>query len=410
MEKMLLLMLSIFPAQDTNWPGYRGPNGDGHSIATNLPLQWSEQKNVRWKTAIVGKAWASPVVWGDQVWLSNATEKGDKLSAIALSLSTGKIIHDIPLFTIEKPMFNLPTNSYASPTPVIEEGRVYIHFGSAGTACIDTKSGKTLWTRQDILCDHYRGPASSPIVFENLLILTFDGADVQYLTALDKISGKTVWRTDRSITYGTNNGDNKKAFSTPAVFKIDGKYQMVSPAAVGTVAYDPSTGAELWKVHHGGMNASCRPVMANGKILVTTGDGGWKLFAVRPDGKGDVSTTHVSWKTIKSVPSYSTPLVVKNQVFMVSKDGIFTELDSETGEVVKQERLAGSFWTSPMYADGRIYLFNEQGSGYVIQAGKDWKLLETNKLENGCMASPAAVGKNIIVRTKTHVYSLEIKN
>ncbi|MEY4788597.1 MAG: hypothetical protein RLZ61_815, partial [Planctomycetota bacterium] len=238
----------------------------------------------------------------------------------------------------------------------------------------------------------------------------FDGFDVQYLIALDKITGKTVWKKDRSITYGTDNGDNKKAFSTPSVFKIDGKNQLVSAAAVGTVSYDPATGEELWKVHHGGMNASCKPVMVNGKVLVTTGDGGWKLFAVRPDGKGDVSTTHVSWKTIKNVPQYSTPLVVGNQVFMVSKDGIFSELDSETGEVVRTERLAGAFWTSPLFADGRIYLFNEQGGGYVVQAGKDWKLVGTNKLENGCMASPAAVGKIIIVRTKTHVYSLGNKD
>ena len=410
MEKILFLLLAFFPAKDANWPSYRGPHGDGHSDASSLPIQWDEQKNVRWKTAVSGKAWASPVVWGNQVWLSNATEKGDKLSAIALDINTGKVIFDIPLFTIEKPMFTLPANSYATPTPVIEEGRVYHHFGSAGTVCLDTKTGKTIWARQDIPCNHHRGPASSPIIFENLLILTFDGFDVQYLIALDKTNGKTVWKKDRSITYGTENGDNKKAFSTPSVFKIDGKNQLVSAAAVGTVSYDPATGEELWKVHHGGMNASCKPIMVNGKVLVTTGDGGWKLFAVRPDGKGDVSTTHVSWKTIKNVPQYSTPLVVGNQVFMVSKDGIFSELDSETGEVVRTERLAGAFWTSPLFADGRIYLFNEQGGGYVVQAGKDWKLVGTNKLENGCMASPAAVGKIIIVRTKTHVYSLGNKD
>lgn len=410
MDKILFLLLAFFPAKDANWTSYRGPYGDGHSDATNLPIQWDEQKNVHWKTAISGKAWASPVVWGNQVWLSNATEKGDKLSAIALDVNTGKVIYDIPLFTIEKPMFTLPANSYATPTPVIEDGRVYHHFGSAGTVCLDTKTGKTIWARQDIPCNHHRGPASSPIIFENLLILTFDGFDVQYLIALDKITGKTVWKKDRSIIYGTDNGDNKKAFSTPSVFKIDGKNQLVSAAAVGTVSYDPANGEELWKVHHGGMNASCKPIMVNGKVLVTTGDGGWKLFAVRPDGKGDVSTTHVSWKTIKNVPQYSTPLVVGNQVFMVSKDGIFSELDSETGEVVRTERLAGAFWTSPLFADGRIYLFNEQGGGYVVQAGKDWKLVGTNKLENGCMASPAAVGKIIIVRTKTHVYSLGFKD
>jgi outer membrane protein assembly factor BamB len=223
MDKILFLLLAFFPAKDANWPSYRGPHGDGHSDASSLPIQWDEQKNVRWKTAVSGKAWASPVVWGNQVWLSNATEKGDKLSAIALDINTGKVIFDIPLFTIEKPMFTLPANSYATPTPVIEEGRVYHHFGSAGTVCLDTKTGKTIWARQDIPCNHHRGPASSPIIFENLLILTFDGFDVQYLIALDKITGKTVWKKDRSIIYGTDNGDNKKRSQLPLYLKLMAK-------------------------------------------------------------------------------------------------------------------------------------------------------------------------------------------
>ncbi len=407
MDKILFMLLAFLPSQEVNWPSYRGPYGNGHSDAKNLPVEWNEQKNIKWKIAISGKAWASPVVWGNQVWLSNATEKGDKLSVIALDISTGKIIHDLLLFEILKPMFNLPTNSYASPTPAIEEGRVYIHFGSAGTACLDTKTGKTIWARQDIPCDHWRGPASSPIIFENLLILTFDGYDAQYITALDKLTGKTVWRKDRTITYGTNNGDNKKAFSTPAIFKIDGKNQMISPAAVGTVSYDPSTGEELWKVHHGGMNAACRPLLVDGKIVISTGDGGWKLFAVKPDGKGDVTSTHVAWKTIKGVPSRSTPIQVGNQLFMVNEAGTLSELDTKSGEVVRQERLGGVFYSSPLFADGKLFLFNEQGSGFVVKPEKDWKILQTNKLDSGCMASPAAVGMGIILRTKTHLYLLE---
>ncbi|MSR32364.1 MAG: quinonprotein alcohol dehydrogenase [Gemmataceae bacterium] len=406
---MLTLLLAILPAADLNWPSYRGAQGDGHAQAANLPAAWSEKENVLWKIAVPGRAWASPVIWGNQIWLSNASEDGKKLGALAIDKTTGKALHDLNIFQIEKPMFIWKTNSYASSTPVIEEGRVYLHYGSAGTACIDTETGKTVWARQDIPCNHWRGAGSSPILFNDFLILTFDGYDQQYLAALDKKTGKTIWRTDRTIQYNTDNGDLKKGFSTPAIFEINGKLQMVSPAAVGTVAYDPLTGKELWKVHHGGMNAACRPLLVDGKVLVTTGDGGWKFFAVRPDGAGDVSTTHVEWKTIKGVPSRSSPLLVNGKVFAVNEAGVLSEFDPKNGNVVKQERLGGTFSASPLLADGRIYLFNEQGEGFVVVPGENWKALATNKLESGCMASPAAVGDLLIVRTMSHLYALKKK-
>ena len=184
MNLYFCMLLSFLPAADLNWPSYRGPKGDGHAEAANLPVKWGESENVRWKIPVPGKAWASPVVWGNQVWLSNATEDGKKLGALAVDKDTGKIIHDITLFEIEKPMFIWKPNSYASSTPVIEEGRIYLHYGSAGTACVDTKTGKTIWARQDLPCNHWRGPGSSPILFKDFLILTFDGYDMQYVTAL----------------------------------------------------------------------------------------------------------------------------------------------------------------------------------------------------------------------------------
>lgn len=410
MNPMLSILLALLPAADLNFPSYRGPLGDGHAEAKNLPAVWNEKQNIKWKVPLPGKAWASPVIWGKQVWISNASADGKKLSALAFDKDTGKTLHDLTIFTIEKPMFVIEKNSYASSTPVVEEGRIYLHYGSAGTACVDTATGKTLWARQDLPCNHWRGPASSPILFNDLLILTFDGYDLQYVAALDKKTGKTVWKTDRSIDYKTDNGDMKKGFSTPAIFEINGKLQMISPAAVGTVAYDPATGKEIWKVHHGGMNASCRPLLVQGKVLVTTGDGGWKLFAVRPDGTGDVTSTHVEWKTIKGAPSRSTPIVIQDRVFAVNEAGTLTEFDPKTGNVVKQERLGGVFSASPLLADGKIFLFNEGGEGFVVDPVKDWKVLQTNKLEDGCMASPAAVGNLLIVRTKTHLYAIEKKD
>ncbi len=408
-ETCLLLALLIPAAESTNnWPQFRGPRGDGHSAASDLPIEWSEAKNVRWKTPIPGRAWASPVIWGKQVWLSNATVDGTELSAIALNIDTGKVEFNSVVFRIGKPApLGNHLNTYASSTPVIEPNRVYLHYGSAGTACLDTATGKALWTRQDLPCTHYRGPGSSPVLFGNLLILTFDGFDHQYVAALDKHSGKTVWKTDRNIDYKTTNGDLKKGFATPTVVEVGAKPQLVAPSTIASQAFDPFTGAELWKVYHGGMNNAPRPLMAFGRVVIGTGEGGWRLFAVRPDGRGNVTSSHVDWKFSKAVPARSSPLLVGEQLWMVNESGTVAVVNAKTGELVRQERLRGTFSASPILADGHIYFFNEDGAGYVVQPGSEWKLLASNRLGDGCLASPAAVGRLLIVRTKSHVYCLE---
>jgi outer membrane protein assembly factor BamB len=393
-----------------NWPQFRGPHTDGHSDATKLPLTWSEKENVVWKTAIHDKGWSSPVVWGDQVWLTTATAKGHEMYAVCVDRATGKVVHDLKVFEVESPdPLNNPTNTYATPTPAIEEGRVYVHFGSYGTACLDTKTAKVLWQRRDLKCNHWRGPASSPILYGDLLILTFDGYDLQYVAALDKKTGKTVWRKDRSLDYGKLDGDNKKGYSTPSVLTVNGKPQLVSPSAVGTVAYDPQTGEELWKVHHGGMNVAAPPLYGGGKVILCTGDGGLKLLGVRPDGRGDVTKTHIDWTLSKNVPSRSSPILAGDLLYMTSNDGILSCVEPKTGEVVWTERLRGAFWASPLCAAGRLYLFNDTGTTYVGEPGRAWKKLAENKLDDGCMASPAVAGESLFIRTKTHLYRIEEK-
>jgi outer membrane protein assembly factor BamB len=391
-----------------NWTEFRGPNGTGIAPAATPPGRWSETENVRWKTPIHDKGWSSPVVWGDQVWLTTATADGKHLYAVCVEGPTGKVLHDIKLFDVEKPGFCPPTNSYATPTPAIEDGRVYIHFGSYGTACLDTASGKTLWSRRDLPCDHWRAPASSPILYKGLLILQFDGHDFQYVAALDKLTGQTVWKKDRDIDYGTQDGDLKKAFSTPAVIEVDGKPELVSPAAVATTAYDPLTGEQLWRVYHGGMNAAERPLYGHGRVFLTTGDGGIHLFAVRPEGTGDI-TRNIDWKAGKGVPGHPSPILVGDLLYMGSEGGIVTALEARTGALVWQQRLDGQFWASPICADSRLYFPNDAGETYVLEPGKEYKALAVNKLDDGCMASPAAVGKQLFLRTKTNLYCLEQK-
>lgn len=423
-----LLFAGSVQAAD-NWPSYRGPTGDGISDAKSLVTEWSETKNIRWKTAIHGKGWASPVVWGDRVWLTTADEvkgsgmvdkkltggaggiKVEKVTffAVCVDRKSGSILQDIKLAEEIDPAFCYDFNSYASPTPVVEEGRLYAHFGSHGTWCLDTATGKVIWERRDLKCNHFRGPGSSPIVFENLLILIFDGFDVQYVAALDKATGKTVWKKDRETKYSTDNGDLKKAYATPQVVMVNGKPELVCPSSECTVAYDPKTGDELWRFHHlkkGSMNVGARTVAGHGLYYLLSGHPS-QLMALKQGGHGTLEKTQVAWDTDKSVPSQPSLLLIDDMIVMVSDGGVLTCLDARTGKLHWSERLNGEFSASPIYANGHVYLPNRSGKTSVVKLTKDgFEPVATNELKDGCMASPAVSGDAILLRTKTHLYSI----
>lgn len=402
-------LFSMFPAfylSAENWPEYRGVDGSGLSTAQDLPVTFAEGQNIRWKTAIHGKGWSSPVIWGKQIWLTTATEDGHQLFAVCVDVSSGKIIHNIQVFQTENPRFCHPTNSYASPTPAIEEGRVYVHFGSYGTACLDSASGKIVWARKDLPCNHWRGPGSSPVIDKDRLLVAYDGFDLQYVVALDKTNGKTLWKQDRNIDYGTDNGDRKKAYSTAAIVEAGGRRQLISPSAVETISYDPASGKELWRVRHGGMNAAIRPLFGNGLLYIAAGAGPNSMIAVRPDGSGDITGTHIQWSLGKGVPKRPSPILNGKRIYMVDDVGIATCLNAENAAVVWQSRIGGSYRSSPILADGRLYCFSLEGDAHVLATGDEFKLLASNKLENGCQASPAAVGKTLYVRSTGHLYAI----
>jgi outer membrane protein assembly factor BamB len=402
-----------------NWPDFRGPSGDGQSLAAGLPTSWSETSNIRWKIPIHGQSWSSPVVWGSQVWLTTATPDGHEMSVVCVDRATGRVLLDRVLFqntALEERGSGHEANTYASPTPVIEAGRVYLHFGKYGTACLDTRTFKTVWQRRDLLCTHSAGPGSSPVLFRNLLILTFDGIDVQYLAALDTRTGKTAWKTDRSVDWSTLDPPGKtpdvqqrKAFSTPFLTTWEGKPLLISSGAKATFAYDPATGEELWKVTYRGFSNAARPIAADGIAYINTGYGRAELYAVRLGGKGDVTNTHVVWKQTKNVPLNPSPLLVDGLLYLINGGGILTCLDARTGDEVWQERLDGPFSASPVYADGHIFLFNESGHAVVLEPGRQFKKAGEGQLENGSMGSPAIVGRSLIVRTKTHLYCIEAR-
>ncbi|SPE61409.1 Quinonprotein alcohol dehydrogenase-like [Verrucomicrobia bacterium] len=407
-----------------DWPEFRGPWGDGHVSAPGdtrpigLPLHWSETNNLKWKTEIPYRGWSTPVVLGSQVWLTTAREDGHDFFAIGVDAETGGIRFNEKVFHSDnpEPLGNgASMNCYATPSPVIELGRVYVHFGSFGTACLDTRTGQALWKREDLRCRHYRGSSSSLVLFDNLIILTMDGADLQYLVALDKQTGKTVWKTDRSVAWNDENvpgqmareGDQRKAHSTPLLVTADGKPQLLSAGAKAAYGYDPRTGRELWRVQYPDYSVAPRPLFDHGLAFIITGFDKHELWAVKTDGQGDVTDTHVVWKLTTNVGRYSSPLLVDGLIYTITEEGAVTCLEAATGNVVWKERIGGRYAASPVYADGRLYFFSQQGITTVLKPGRAFESLAANSLADGFMASPAAAGKAFFLRTKTHLYRVE---
>ena len=400
---LFVSIASLF-AGDT-WPQYRGPAGNGISDARNVPTKWSETENIRWKVAIHDKGWSSPVVWGDQVWVTTAGENGLEFFAVCIDQKSGRILHDRKLFTETQPVKYQKFNSCATPTPVLEKGRLYAHFGTHGTACVDTTTGKTLWENHELHCDHWRGPASSPILFGNLLIVVFDGFDFQFVAAIDKNSGKTVWKKDRNINFPSDNGDLKKGFATPAILEVNGKPQLVSPAAEATIAYDPTTGDEIWRVTHGGMNEAARPVFGHGMIYLTSGHTK-NLLAVRQGGTGMLSKDDIAWRSNRAVPSRPSMLLIDDYLYMVSDDGFASCVDAKTGKYVWNERLGKPTSASPVAVGGLIYSVNEEGSTFIFEAAPKFQLVATNKLDAGCMASPAVIDGDAVPADQDELFVL----
>ena len=381
---------------------------------------------MKWKTPIHGKAWSSPVIWGQQVWLTTATTNGQELFTLCLDRDTGRVLQDQKLFDVAKPQYCIPFNSYASPTPVIEAGRLYATFGSAGTACLDTQTGKVLWTRRDIECNHFRGAGSSPILSGNLLFLNFDGSDHQFIIALDKQTGRTVWQTNRSIDFqdvGPDGqpemgGDYRKAFATCQVATFDGRPTLLSPGSKALYAYDPLSGAELWRVEERtSYSGATRPVTGHGLVFAPTGFASGQVLAIRPGKPGEVldakapgpagTQLQVVWKTKQNAPKKPSLLLLGDLLYGIEDNGVVTCWEAMTGKVVWSERIGGHYSASPLAAGDRIYLFSEEGKTTVLAAGREYKKLAESQLGDGFMASPAVSGNAIFLRSRSNLYRVE---
>lgn len=389
----LPLLVTTLPAGD--WPQFRGPSGQGHAAGSGYPLTWSETENIAWKTPIPGLGWSSPSIVGDQIWITAGVEEGKSLRAICVDRSSGKLVHDVEIFAKEEPGRIHKKNSHASPTPIIEAGRVYLHFGAHGTACIST-DGKILW-KTVLDYDHRHGPGGSPVLYKDLLIVNCYGYENQFVVALNKHDGSVAWKQPLK---------SRHAYSTPEIITVDGADQVLSIGADAAIAFDPLTGKELWRVTYDGYSNVPRPVIGHGLVFICTGYDKPSLYAVRLGGSGDVTETHIAWKQDKAAPLNPSPVLVDDLLYMVNDTGIGTCVEAKTGEKVWQERLGGNYSASTVFADGRIYFTDEDGKTIVVAAGREFKKLAENHVDGRTLATPTFLDGAIFLRTDTHLYRI----
>jgi len=397
---LALLILAAAPAaRGQEWPGFRGPDGQGHSSERGLPAEWNESKNVVWKTRVPGIGWSSPVVGGGRVWLTSAADEGDiVLRVLAFDVEGGREVVNAELFRLKNAREINPKNSFASPTPVLEGDRVYVHFGADGTAALST-SGEVIWkTKQSYQSQH--GAGGSPIVYGDLLIISCDGHDAAFVVALDKRTGKVRWKTNRRQPAD-------QAYTTPLVIRVGDRDQVVSVGAYRAAAYDPVTGREIWRVSYGdGFSNVPRPVYGHGLVFIATGFQQPTLMAVRADGTGDVTKTHVAWTLSRGAPLTPSPLLVDDELYVVTDGGIASCLEATTGAVHWQMRLGDTYSASPVFADGRIYFLGENGGAMAIAPGKQFRRLGNGRLDGAVLASMAVAGGSFFIRTDSHLYRI----
>ena len=387
---------------------FRGNGGQGHSLERNLPVSWSETEHIVWKAPIPGLGWSSPAIQGNQIWVTTALEDGQSLRAVCLDKRSGRIVHNVAVLKKSDPGRVHRKNSHASPTPVIDGDRVFVHYGAHGTGCVST-DGKLLWTTNEMKFNHRHGPGGSPVVFEDLLIVNCDGTDVQFIVALNKRNGRIVWKQNRlHVSEARKSGEKSAAmaYSTPLLIEVNGRTQLISTGGDHVAAYDPRTGKEIWWSEYDGYSLVPRPVYGQGLVFVCSGFNSPRLYAVAPTGVGNVTDTHVAWTLERGAPLSPSPLLVGEELYLVSDRGIATCVNAKTGDLHWRKRLGGNYSASPTYADGRIYILDEDGKCTVISPGEEYKELSINQVDGRTFASLAASDEAFFLRTDTHLYRI----
>ncbi len=404
---LAFLLAVVYSTAD--WPQFRGPDGQGHSDQKGIPIHWEEGKNITWKTAVPGQGWSSPVIAGNQVWMTSADAEGKSLHAVCIDKTSGKLLHNVEVLTPGDAGPRHRLNGYASPTPVLDGERVYVHFGPRGTVCLDTAGG-ILWKNTEFDYNVIQGGASSPILHGDLLILTCDGIDKQFIAALDKRTGKVKWKQPRAHLEAAAKKRSiaKMAYSTPLVQRIDGFPQLVCSGADHVAAYDLTTGSELWWMPYNGFSIVGRPSYGNGLFYVVGSirQDHFCVYAVRP-GKGRLRDDQVVWQRSISIPHVPSPLLVGRELFVVHDGGVASCVDALTGREHWRERLGGNHDASPVEIRGRIYFCNREGKTTIVAASDKFEVLAINQLKGNFKASPAIADGALFLRSDTHLYRIE---
>jgi outer membrane protein assembly factor BamB len=404
---LILIFAATTSLSAADWPQFRGPAGDGHAQARNLPTTWNETTNVAWKTPIPGKGWSSPSLVAGKLYLTTAVPDAGgetSLRALCLDAATGKTLWDQEVFRQDASAPAIHTkNSHASPTPLVAGGRLYVHFGHRGTACLDL-AGNVIWKATDHAYEPVHGNGCSPVLVAGKLIFSCDGAENPFVVALDAATGKEAWRFSRP-------GDPPKkfAFCTATVIDVGGQKQVVCPGAGVVNVLDPASGREIWRVMHGGYSVIPRPVFGHGMVYLSTSYDTPQLLAIRPDGKGDVTSTHVAWTAKRGAPHTPSPLLVAGELYLVADKGVATCLDAKSGSEHWTQRIGGNYSSSPVYADGKIYIQSEEGPATVIAPGKTYRKLADAGFKERTLAS-YAVGENaLFIRTEKHLFRVQAR-
>jgi outer membrane protein assembly factor BamB len=385
-----------------DWPEFRGPTGQGHSSETGLPLTWGESRNISWKVRVNGSGWSSPVVADGRIWLTASREVDRSrisLRALAFDVATGRQLTDTEVFRVSAAAPRHQKNSHASPTPIIDGNRVYVHFGPEGTAALST-AGEVLWTRK-LPYEPQHGGGASPALYRDLLIINCDGNGPDaYVVALDTRTGQIRWKRDRRRP-------SAQAYSTPLIVRVNDRDLAISIGAFRTAALDPLTGDEVWRVaYEDGFSNVPRPVFGGGLVFIATGFNSPALIAVRADGKGDVTRTHIAWTTARGAPYTPSPLFVDGRLYYTSDTGVLTCIEAASGRILWQQRLGGNFSASPVLADGRIYFQSEEGVTTVIRSGATFERLAENTLDEPTLASMAVSNGALYIRGEQHLYKI----
>lgn len=410
----LFLAITMMGNAQANWTHFRGSKLNGLSDSANPPVSWNAMSNIRWKTDLPGKGWSSPVVLGEQIWLTTATEDGKNMRALCIDFTSGKMIHDIPLFSPDSVETKHAINTYATPTPCLENGFVYVHFGTYGTACLSTNDGKVVWKRTDLNCKHVQGPGSSPMIYKHLLILHIEGVDVQYLVALDKKTGKTIWKTERPVSvYEPLAPIGKKAYITPLIVNVKGRDILISNGSAICQAFDPLTGQEIWRIVQGIDSTIAMPIEENGLVYFLPGfvdspegEKYTELIAVNPDGTGDIAKTNIRWRLKTPVLQLLTPVIHNGLIYTVDTQNMLACIDAQTGKVVYSQRMKNKHYASPVIAGGRVYFTSAKGETTILREGRKLEIEAVNQLPGEVFATPAILRDAILLRTDKSLYCI----